>query len=135
MGIKVCCLTALICLWLLPAIGNTSERQEVRFYKINKDRLSQRLRFTAKKSKKAGCHNFLRKARLHRAVQFGYQSCRVFTKKNCAAGTEQAFSRDEPDPESDLPPSETAIELTEGFSWFTVGDHARGQKVRSWYCE
>ncbi len=25
-------------------------------------------------------------------------------------------------------------ELTQGYSWFTVSEHERGEKVKSWYC-
>jgi len=45
--------------------SQASDRQEIRFYKIHKGGATQRIRFTAKKAKRPGCHNFLRRARLH----------------------------------------------------------------------
>jgi len=85
------------------------------------------LRFTRKKSRQSGCHNFLKRARLHKAVQFGFKNCRVFTQKNCAEESIMSFNRDkEPEPTTDL---------TQGYGWLPIGEHKRGERVRSWYCE
>lgn len=122
------CLTGFLLISVMnvePAYA--AERQEIRFYKINKDEITQRLRFTTKKSRQAGCHNFLKRARLHKAVQFAYKRCRVFAKKDCAEESLMQFYRDkEPEPTTDL---------TEGFGWLPVGEHKRGELVRSWHCE
>ncbi len=121
---------ALILVSLASTWSNTSvasDRKEIRFYKINKDEITQRLRFTRKKSRQPGCHNFLRKARLHRAVQFAYKTCRVYAKKNCAEESIMAFYRDkEPEP---------TTELSQGYGWYPIGEHERGELVKSWYCE
>ena len=107
-----------------PSIAN--ERHSIRFYKINKDGITQTIRFTASKARKPGCHNFIRKARLHRVVQFQYKSCRVYSKKGCDAESLMSFYRDkEPTP---------TTELSEGFGWYPVGDHERGEKAKSWFC-
>ncbi|MFT6406682.1 MAG: hypothetical protein ACJAQ6_000092 [Arenicella sp.] len=104
-----------------------SDRQTVRFYKINKDGITQALRFTAKKARKTGCHNFIRKARLHRVVQYQYKTCRVFADKSCQTESIMSFYRDkEPAPTTDL---------IEGFGWYPVGDNERGEKAKSWFCE
>ncbi|MBL4671888.1 MAG: hypothetical protein JKX81_06475 [Arenicella sp.] len=111
----------------ISATGIADERQSIRFYKINKDGITQALRFTASKARAPGCHNFIRKARLHRVVQFRYKGCRVYSKKGCDAESIMSFYRDkEPSP---------TTELSEGFGWRPVGDHKRGEKAKSWYCE
>ena len=104
-----------------------SDRQGIRFYKINKDGITQALRFTAKKARKAGCHNFIRKARLHKVVHFEYKICRVYAEKSCLTESIMNFYREkEPAPVTDL---------SEGFGWHPVGDHERGEKAKSWFCE
>jgi hypothetical protein len=123
--IKLACVTMVIASVSDPSMA--SELQNIRFYKINKDDITQSLRFTAKKARTPGCHNFIRKARLHRVVQFQYKVCRVYSKKSCDAESLMSFYRDkEPTP---------ATELTEGFGWYPVGDHERGEKAKSWFCE
>lgn len=102
------------------------ERQDLRLYRVNKDNIATRFWFTRGKARKAGCHNIRKKSRLHRAVQFGYPVCRIYTKKNCAAESIVSFTRD------DLEGSST--ELTQGYSWFSVSEHARGERIKSWYC-
>jgi len=107
--------------------SQASDRQEIRFYKIHKGGATQRIRFTAKKAKRPGCHNFLRRARLHRAVQFAYKTCRVYSKKNCSEDSLVFFDREKD--------SEPTSDLTQGYGWYPVGEHERGEIVRSWYCE
>lgn len=107
--------------------ARAAEQSEIRFYKINKDEITQRLRFTRKKSRQPGCHNFLKRARLHKAVQFGFKSCRVYANKDCAEDSIMSFYRDkEPQP---------VTNLIQGYGWLPVGEHERGERVRSWYCE
>lgn len=115
-----------LCLLVINPI-QAKERHDIRFYKINKDGITQKLRFTERKARKLGCHNFIHKARLHRTVQFGYEVCRVYAKKGCNTDSVMSFYRDkEPEPVS---------ELTQGFGWYPVGEHERGEKVASWFCE
>jgi len=123
--IKLACVMVVIASVSAPSMAN--ERQNIRFYKINKDDITQSLRFTAKKARTPGCHNFMRKARLHRVVQFQYKVCRVYSKKSCNSESLMSFYRDkEPTP---------TTELSEGFGWYPVGDHERGEKAKSWFCE
>jgi hypothetical protein len=121
----IVCVAIAIATGSVPSSAN--ERQSIRFYKINKDGITQALRFTAKKARTPGCHNFMRKARLHRVVQFKYKNCRVYAKKGCDSESLMSFYRDkEPAP---------TTELSEGFGWYPVGDHERGEKAKSWSCE
>ena len=69
----------------------------------------------------------MRKARLHRVVQFEYKTCHVYAKKSCDIESIVSFYRDK-----DAKPT---TELLEGFGWHPVGDHERGIKVKSWLCE
>ncbi len=118
--------TALIVMVSAPQ-AQASERQRISFYKINKDGITQALRFTRGKARKPGCHNFIRKARLHKVVQFQYQQCQVFSRKNCAADSLMQFYRDDE-------PEILANNLSSGFGWRPVGDHKRGEKAKSWHC-
>lgn len=124
-AIKIAGIMMLMATASAPSIAD--ERQNIRFYKINKDDITQALRFTASKAHKPGCHNFIRKARLHRVVQFRYKICHVYSKKSCDSESIMSFYRDkEPTPTTDL---------SEGFGWYPVGDHKRGEKAKSWFCE
>lgn len=103
-----------------------NKRQDLRLYRINKDGIADRFWFTRGKARKPGCHNILKKSRLHRAVQFGYPACHIYTKKNCAADSLLTFTHDDqPEPTSTL---------LEGYSWFTVSEHERGVRIKSWHC-
>lgn len=103
-------------------------RQEIRFYKKNKDESTQKIRFTKRKARKPGCHNFIKKVRLHRTVQFAYKQCQVFAQKNCVDDSVLSFYKSK-EPELQI------TELSQGFGWYPVGDHPRGEKVKSWHCE
>lgn len=105
-----------------------NDRQRISFYKINKDGITQALRFTRGKARKPGCHNLIRKARLHRVVQFQYKVCHVYAKKSCNAESIMRFHQ-EGEPET------TTTDLSEGFGWYPVGDNKRGEKAKSWHCE
>ncbi|RBP53408.1 hypothetical protein [Arenicella xantha] len=107
--------------------AETKQRQEIRFYKINKDGITQRLRFTTKKSRSAGCHNLVKRGRLHRAMQFGYGSCQIFAKKDCDATSLMTFKREKE--------TEVVSDLTQGYGWLPIGEHERGEHFRSWHCE
>ena len=107
--------------------AQAGERQRISFYKINKDGITQALRFTRGKARRPGCHNFIRKARLHKVVQFQYRQCQVFSQKNCAADSQMQFYRDDE-------PEILANNLSSGYGWRPVGDHKRGEKAKSWHC-
>lgn len=134
------CLTASFCaLLLMSTVPSVAQgKSELRLYKMSKYGQSQRIRFTGKKSKLAGCQNLLLRARVHRAVQYGFESCTLYTSKDCLAGSEVAVKRTEQEPDN--------YELEEGFSWFLGAppkDDAypkytkdeRGQKLKSWQCQ
>ena len=115
---------------LNPILSETvkadKKRQEIRLYKVNKDGITQRLRFTKRKSKRLGCKNLILKSRVFKISQFGYKHCVVFNKKNCEEGTEMLFTHSSFD--------EPQIELTQGYGWQPKGEHARGERMKSWMC-
>ena len=104
------------------------DRKDIRFYKINKDEITQKIKFTNRKARKPGCHNFIKKVRLHRTVQFGYKACKVYAKKNCNEESLMTFYKEKN-------PDFTFNELTQGYGWYPVGEHKRGAKVKYWSCE
>ncbi len=102
------------------------KRQDLRLYRVNKDGISDRFWFTRGKARKPGCHNIRKKSRLHRAVSFGYPVCRIYKKKNCAVESIVSFTRDDDDTPT--------TDISEGFSWYTISNHEKGEKIKSWYC-
>ena len=117
---------ALILIFSSPVAAK--DRQRISFYKINKDGITQSIRFTARKARKPGCHNFIRKVRLYQVVQFRYDVCHVYTSKSCAADSIMSFYR-EKEPETHT------SNLSQGYGWHPVGEHERGEKAKSWHCE
>jgi len=107
-------------------IENTVRHQDLRLYRVNKDGIESRFWFTRGKGRKTGCHNIRKRSRLFRAVQFGYQSCRVYKKKDCSIDSEVKFTRKDDD-------SPTPV-LEQGYSWFAIDDHKRGPRIKSWSC-
>lgn len=103
------------------------KRQDLRLYKVNKDGISQRLRFTKHKSKREGCQNLLLKSRVFKVSQFGFKYCVMYSKKNCEAGSEMSFEHPNVDQ------AET-IELSQGYAWLPIGEHDRGERMKSWMC-
>jgi hypothetical protein len=112
----------------ITAAKSNSPRQDIRFYKINKDKITQKILFTTRKARKPGCHNFVKKVRLHRTVQFAYEQCHVFSKKDCVEDSIMSFHLEKE-------PELLTTELTQGYGWYPAGDHPRGEKVKSWSCE
>lgn len=106
--------------------AEVNKRQDIRLYRINKDGIATRFWFTRGKANKAGCHNIRKRSRLHRAVQFGFSECKIFTQKDCADDSVLSFSR------KDAPQPETKLE--QGYSWFVISDNERGELVKSWHC-
>lgn len=111
----------------LAQAATGQERQYIRFYKINKHEQTDRIRFTGKKGRKAGCQNFLKKTRVFKAIQFGYESCQLFSAKGCASGSEISVTRDKDEI--------ATTTLTQGFGWLPESEHKRGVKLRSWNCQ
>ena len=112
---------------LLSNVCLAADNQKIRFYKANNKGQTDLIWFTNKKAKKPGCHNFLLKTRVYKAVQFGYQSCVLYSKKNCPAGSEIAVTHKD----VDIP----TTSLSEGYGWLPESKHRRGAKLRSWSCE
>jgi len=126
-------LSSLICVCLVSSVLHTSianakePNRNVRFYKINKQGQWTKLFFTEKKGKQAGCHNLIIKKRIHRFNQFGYGFCTLHTKKDCKPESVVLATREKKEEEQ--------TKLGQGFSWYPVGEHERGVKLASWYCE
>ena len=114
-------------------------KTQMRLYKISKYGQSQRISFTSKKSKLEGCHNLkIKSARVHRAVHFGFDSCSLYSEKDCAVDSLIGARLGDQDPQETV--------LSQGHSWFLgaelkddkfykYGKEERGQSVRSWSCE
>ena len=120
--------TLVATLGLSSPVQAIEPNQMIRFYKINKKDQADRIQFTASKARKPGCHNFIKKARVHRVVQIGYTSCQLYSSKNCAADTAIPAVRAK---QSD----QQKTELAQGYSWFPVDENKRGARLKSWYCE
>jgi len=108
------------------ATKQADKYQQIRFYKINKHQQMARVRFIGKKSKQAGCHNFITSPRVYKAVQIGYQSCHLYTKKNCGSDSIIKVRHKKSDIASNT--------LTEGYGWTPEGPD-NGLKIRSWSCQ
>jgi hypothetical protein len=106
--------------------ADARNRQDIRFYKANKILQTDRIWFTKKRASKPGCHNFIRKARVYKAVQFAYAACYLYAKKNCESDSiiEVAKEKDET----------TTTVLLEGYGWLPQSDNKRGVRVKSWSC-
>jgi len=121
-------IASVLALTVLPiADSQAKKRQEIRLYKVNKDGITQRLRFTSRKSKRPGCHNLLLRSRVFKVSHFGYEHCKVYRKKECDPDSIVEFQHDKVD--------ETVFELSQGYLWQPVGEHKRGEKIKSWFCE
>lgn len=102
--------------------------QKIRFYKINNKGQADKIRFTASKVRKPGCHNFIKKVRVHRVVQIGYNACELYSAKNCKAESLIEATRAKE-------PNQRKTELSQGYSWFPAAEHKRGARLKSWSCE
>ena len=102
-------------------------RRDVRFYKANKILQTDRIWFTKKKAKQPGCHNFLKKTRVYKIVQFGYEKCQIFAAKDCRNDSQISVR---------LEDAETVnTDLTIGKGWYPISENPRGVKLRSWQCQ
>ncbi len=121
------------------AIAQSDSKTQLRLYKISRHGNSQRIRFTRKDSKVEGCHNLkIKSTRVHRAVHFGFESCSLFSEKDCAPESVIKAKL------SDEAPGK--VLLTQGKSWYLgaalkddefyrYNKAERGKKVRSWSCQ
>ena len=124
--VKYSIISSLLCLALAQNVV-AKERKEIRFYKMNNLQQSDRIRFTRKKARNPGCHNFLKKTRVFKAVQFGYESCTLYSKKDCAEDSVIAVTRKKE--------STPISNLSQGYGWLTESEDKRGAKLRSWTCQ
>lgn len=102
----------------------------IRFYRANKHHQSSRLYVSKAKSNGLGCHNFKRARRIATIVQVGYESCSIYTQKNC--DTESALSANHSNQDA------YAERLTSGHGWLPKlqsKKDKRGMKLRSWSCQ
>lgn len=114
--------TACLCLLTMPA---SALDPDIRFYKANK-KLQQDRIMDFGKGDEAGCHDFLKKTRVHRIGVVGYQHCVLYSERDCAAGSEIPSKWKEG--------GESKIELTQGARWFPEREDIRGTHVGSWNC-
>lgn len=103
-----------------------SDKQSIRFYKANKQLQADRVMITADKASSLGCNNFLKKVRVFKTLQIGFQSCALYEEKDCAADSLVPANTEKQERQTYI--------LTEGQAWLAQGDDERGADVRSWYC-
>jgi len=111
-------------------LDSTAIIKTVRFYKENKHKQHIRLYPSKRKTANSGCHNFKRSRRIAKIVQIGYESCSVYTEKNCVA--DSIIRANHPDQDA------YAEKLTEGHGWLPKPQSEkdkRGVKLRSWSCQ
>ncbi len=97
---------------------------DLRLYTANK-LLQQRRVSMVRNTDEPGCHNLITKRRIYRVAQIGFETCTLYSKKACEAGTEIAVSwKNKKEPVS---------EFTQGARWFLPGE--RGAKMASWKCD
>jgi len=81
--------TILILLSGTAGKANADDHGSIRLYKLNKKGqvIGQRW---SRKLDVDGCYNLSKPRKAHRFAQIGYRYCRVFTQKECPAGSELA---------------------------------------------
>ena len=121
------------------SVAQAEGKTQMRLYKMSNYGQSQRIRFTSKKSKLEGCHNLkIKSTRVHRAVHFGFDSCSLYSEKDCATDSLIGARLGDKDPEETV--------LSQGHSWFLGAElkddkfykyskQERGESVPSWSCE
>lgn len=126
MKVFVILLSSLSVLVCASCISAQEKRQYIRFYKLNNKDQQVRIQISDKTSSKAGCNNFLTKPRIYRLTQIGFDVCRVYSEKNCAADSiVEGLWKGE----------KTSSELSQGGEWLFTSDNPKGTKLKSWACE
>ena len=114
-------------IWTITAVliaGDMALAADLRLYTANK-LLQQRRVSMVRNTDEPGCHNLITRRRLYRVAQIGFETCTLYSKKDCEAGTEIAVSwKNKKGPVS---------EFTQGARWFLPGE--RGAKMASWKCD
>ena len=121
-----CIVINALLLALLTSHTQAGPRAHIRFYKANKLLQEDRIMFTRKKARAAGCHNFLKSVRIYRINQIGFKQCQLFAKKDCKTDSLLGVKDDD---------NATSQIITQGVSWFPSGKDERGIKAKSWQCE
>ncbi len=118
-------LFAVVCLGTLGLTSlNLVGAADFRMYTANKLMQQREVTFVLN-TDEPGCHNLIKKRRIYRVAQIGFESCTVYSEKNCEEGTEIPVSwKNKKDP---------ITSFTRGARWFLPGE--RGSKMRSWKCE
>ena len=97
---------------------------DFRMYTANKLMQQREVTFV-RNTDEPGCHNLITKRRIYRVAQIGFETCSVYSGKDCEKGTEIPVSwKNKKDP---------VTSFTRGARWFLPGE--RGSKMRSWKCE
>ena len=118
-------LFASVCLVILAFTSlNLASAADFRMYTANKLMQQREVTFVLN-TDEPGCHNLIKKRRIYRVAQIGFEACSVYSKKDCEEGTEIPVSwKNKKDP---------VTSFTRGARWFLPGE--RGSKMRSWKCE
>lgn len=118
-------LFAAACLVVLGlTIHNLASAANFRMYTANK-LLQQRQVTFVRNTDEPGCHNLIKKRRIYRVAQIGFETCTIYAVKDCEAGSEIPVSwKNKKDP---------TLSFTRGARWFLPGK--QGSKMRSWKCE
>jgi hypothetical protein len=104
--------------------GDMALAADLRLYTANK-LLQQRRVSMVRNTDELGCHNLITRRRLYRVAQIGFETCTLYSKKDCEAETEISVSWKNK--------KEPVIAFTQGARWFLPGE--RGAKTASWKCE
>lgn len=117
-------LFASACLTVLALTSLNLDAADFRMYTANKLMQQREVTFVLN-TDEPGCHNLIKKRRIYRVAQIGFEACSVYSEKDCEEGTEIPVSwKNKKDP---------VTSFTRGARWFLPGE--RGSKMRSWKCE
>ena len=81
-------------IWTITAVliaGDMALAADLRLYTANK-LLQQRRVSMVRNTDEPGCHNLITRRRLYRVAQIGFETCTLYSKKDCEAGTEISVS-------------------------------------------
>jgi len=104
--------------------GDMALAADLRLYTANK-LLQQRRVSMVRNTDEPGCHNLFTKRRIYRVAQIGFETCTLYSKKDCEDGTEIGVSWKNK--------KEPVYAFTQGARWFLPGK--RGAKMASWKCD
>jgi len=109
-----------------PSVASEEKRQYIRIYKLNSKDQSVRIQMLDKTANASGCHNFLTKPKVSRITQIGFESCTLYSAKDCPA--EAAI-------EGQWKEKDKMTKLTQGGKWLFTYDDPKGVKAKSWSCK